>query len=157
MSERDKVWTIASGEYSDYRVHCACPSKEDADLLASRLNATRNSGYYDDFVVEELPVCDRDTQQVTVLYLTTTLWDNGTESDSGERLNTVWPFDYDESARLAVTWRWVRAPMHHHTGGRLDVSGTDHERVRKVFSDRRAELLSDLALRKVPERAGSRP
>jgi mRNA-degrading endonuclease toxin of MazEF toxin-antitoxin module len=44
--------------------------------------------------------------------------------------------------------------MHHDQGGRLEVWGTDHERVRKVYGDRRALIISDDAFRAQREVTG---
>ena len=149
------VWALSSGEYSDYHVMCVCPSKEDAGTLAARYNA--DSGPFGDAArVESLPVAGPDTQRVEILHLSTTLWDNGTESDTKQHVRTVWPFADYAGIPGAAAWRWVRAPMHRDAGGRLDVEGIDHERVRKVYSERRAEILADETgqLRKAPERKG---
>lgn len=116
--EVETVWVLAAGEYSDYRVMCACPSKEEAE--------------------------------------TTNLWDNGKESETKTSMRTVWPFADYAGIPSAVSWRWVRAPVHNNAGGRLTVEGIDHERVRKVFSERRAEIIGDETnqMRKVGERVG---
>lgn len=150
----ETVWVLSHGEYSDYRVMCACPSKDAAELLAARFNSTTSS--YDSASVEELPICGPDTQQVEILHVTANLWDNGKESETKTSIRTVWPFADFAGMPSAVSWRWVRAPVHNSAGGRLDVEGVDHERVRKVFGERRAQILADETgqLRKAGERTG---
>lgn len=143
---KDGIYVVSSGTYSDYSVLVACPSKKDADLLAQRYAASGGYGY-DDARVEWLPIVPGDVQQVTVLHMSTTLWDDGSETDTRERLTVKWPFELDDPKHADCTWRWVSAPMHHGKGGRLDVHGTDHERVRKVLGDQRALLITDDAYR----------
>jgi hypothetical protein len=150
VSEREVVYVISSGEYSDYSVLCACPSKEDAETLVSRMNAAGGSPYRGDCVVEELAMLPADAQQVEILHMSVTLWDDGRQADEHQHRQVEWPLGY----YVPVRWRWVRAPMHRDKGGRLEVSGTDHERVRKVYGDRRALLLSDDAFRAQREVAG---
>lgn len=150
------VWVVASGSYSDYRVLCACESKADADLLAARIRTTGN-WRRDDARVESLPlVRDPNVQRVEILSLQVNIWDDGTTTEDRLNVRVEWPFDALFDDAVPVQWRWVRAPIHHNKGGRLEVSGTDHERVRKTFSDRRAEILTDDALRAKTERRGRR-
>ena len=147
------VWVISSGSYSDYQVHAVVKGKrKDAEALARRANVGRQ---WDQYEIERLPVVEADVQQVEILTLTTTLWDNGKESERGGHTRIEWPFDATYGTP-AVSWRWVRAPIYNNCGGRLDVYGTDHERVRRVFSDRRAQLMADGAMRKIGEASGSR-
>lgn len=149
--KRDEVLVISSGSYSDYRVHAVVDgTREEAEALAAR--AQRHQGY-GDYEIETLPVVKPDVQRVSILLLTATVWDNDLVTDQRERTETTWPFDSPWDVR-DVSWRWVRAPIHQNKGGRLDVHGTDHERVRKVFSDRLAMLRTDDAMRAVGEMTG---
>lgn len=147
------VNVISSGSYSDYRVHAVVEGTlKDAKRLVDRANGIRDS-YHDEYVVESLPVVSPDVERVSILTIQEQIWDDGGTDEHHERTNVEWPFDtvYDLAD---VSWRWVRAPMHKNRGGRLEVRGTDHERVRKVFSDRRAALMADDALRAIRERKG---
>lgn len=150
----DEVWAVSSGCYSDYSVLCVCPSKADAEAVAAKFNAADK---YEEARVESFPVVDRTVEQLAVLKLQTTLWDDGTETDTREHVEHEWPFHWEEAARSKVVWRWVRAPMHHDKGGRLEVSGVDHERVRRVYSDHRAELIAEHAVRSRKEAKGRVP
>lgn len=144
------VWVVSKGTYSDYRVMCACRSKADASAVAAKYNA---SDSWASARVERLPIIGADVERVAVLSMTTTLWDNGEEADSRESMQFEWPFDsYRELA--PVRWRWVRGPIHKGKGGRLDVHGIDIERVRRVFSDKRAEIMATPALRIQQEAKG---
>lgn len=137
------AWVVSKGSYSDYRVLCVCPTKRDAETVASKYNA---GDAYADARVESLMVVDATVKRVELLHLSTTLWDDGRETDQRETRRDEWPFDALYGIP-AVYWRWVRAPMHKDAGGRLDVYGIDHERVRRVFSEQRAALISDDAYR----------
>lgn len=148
-------WVISRGSYSDYRVLCIVDGKKsDAKMLAARMNATGDS-WGDGYDIEEMPIVSPDVQRVEILNLTSEISDDGTTQERDPRISVEWPFDSLFGAP-DLSWRWVRAPCHNGKGGRLEVWGTDHERVRKVFSDRRAMLLSDDALRAKREATGSR-
>lgn len=140
------VYVIASGEYSDYRVLAVVDGTEaEAEVLAARAN---HGEPYKEFRVEALPVVAPDVQQITCLSMQVTIWDDGTTDEEHQRIDARWPFDLlwsDEGRPVGA--RWVRAPMHQGKGGRLEVRGADHERVRKTFSDLRAALLADDAMR----------
>ena len=149
----DHIYVVARGEYSDYSVLCACPSRKDAEAIAAKGNADED--VYGELRVERLPVYDASVQQAHVLNMTVTIWDDGRATAEHTVVRPEWPFDIlNEDELLPVVWRWVRAPTHDGKGGRLDVRGTDHERVRRVFSDRRAAIMADPALRAKRERRG---
>lgn len=140
----ETMWAITSGSYSDYRVLCLCQSKSDAKRLAARMNAAGGSI---DAEIEEFPVVsDPDVKQVETLRMNVDLWDDGSEGEERISYWTEWPFDRWADTR-PVQWRWVRAPVHNGRGGRLEVSGTDHKRARKVFSERKALVKNDDAFR----------
>lgn len=138
------IWVVSTGEYSDYRVMCACPTKADANAVMKKYNESGDN--WSDARVEQLPVVEASVEQIDVLTMEITIQDDDSLRDRGQRIRTEWPFDslYPHSP---VTWRWVRAPIHRGQAGRLEVSGTDHTRVRRVFSDKQAELLASPGLR----------
>lgn len=141
----DRVWLVSSGSYSDYRVHCAAPSKRAAKEIAAALNADQERGR---FMVESLPVIDR-AEQVTVYGIEAIITDAGTVREESVRDRDEWNVDPLYPYRLCpVTIRWVRAPIYNGQAGRLEVYGTDRERVGKTFSDMKAQLVADPALRK---------
>ena len=137
------MYVVSKGEYSDYRVMCVTDSKERAEHVADAYNATSPWAGAD---VEELPYVDSEPQRLHILTMTENLWDDGTTSETLERVELSWEFDllFPDHA-VPVGWRWVRAPIHRGRGGRLDVFGTDHERVRKVFGERKAQIRADEA------------
>lgn len=141
----ERVFAVASGSYSDYRILCACPTEADAEQIVAKLRIDTDGWHRDDTQVEEFMICTGDVEKQRLLWLQTTLWDDGRETDVKEEVRLEWPFDTIFDV-VAMSWRWVRAPMHNNRGGRLEVTGTNHELVRKVYSDRRAELIaSDVA------------
>ena len=140
------MWGVSRGSYSDYRMLCVCDSKKRAKEIAALT---------DDGMVEALPYFDRDPKRVTTFWLNENLYDDGTTDERYESQRTEWEFDMLYPERIApVRWRWVRASIHRGRGGRLEVSGTDLERVRKVFGDRRGMLLTDEAMRSRREARG---
>jgi hypothetical protein len=149
----DRSWGVSTGSYSDYRMLCICPSKRDAQAVAAKMRADKH-GWRRDARVEPLPVVTADVKKVDILMLTVTLWDDGSESEAGERVRSEWPFDALLDDAVPVSWRWVRAPCHNNRGGRLDVAGTDHVRVRKTFSEKRAQLVAEDAFRLQREKKG---
>ncbi|HKZ20334.1 MAG TPA: hypothetical protein VJQ57_09505 [Acidimicrobiia bacterium] len=148
----DEIHVVSSGLYSDYQVLCACPSKEDAETVAAKLRGDRD-GWRSDAVVETLPLVSGDVRKVEILLMQETVWDDGRTDRILDDIRAEWPFDSLRGI-VRVAWRWVRAPMHNNQGGRLEVWGTDHNRVRKVFSDRRAMALADDGFRMQREAKG---
>ncbi len=142
MSDKS-VWVVSSGSYSDYRVHCAAPSKKAAQSIVAALNGADEPIEY---FVERVPVIE-EAQRVTIYGLEAVISDDGTVREESIRDREEWNVDPLHPYRLCpVTVRWVRALIYHQAG-RLEVYGTDRERVRKTFSDMKAQLLADPALR----------
>lgn len=140
-------WAVSKGSYSDYGVLCICPDKKTAERIAHDVNAAESS-YGEPAFVEQIPFL-AESRMVQTYGLECEVWDNGTTSETRERNRVEHEADmlYPEHNR-PVMKRWVRAPMYHNKGGRLEVFGTDRERVRRVFSDTRAQLVADPVLRK---------
>lgn len=150
-SATKRMWAVSSGSYSDYRVLCACPTRKDAVEVARKV--CEAGSWHSDARVEEFMLVTAAVEQQPVLQLLVTLWDDGTEEGRREQVRNEWPFDSIFDV-VPMSWRWVRAPMHNNKGGRLEVEGTDHDLVRRTFSDKRAQILADDALRLAPERKG---
>lgn len=151
------VWVISSGSYSDYRVLCVVEgTKADAERLLVKIRGEQDIWTSSEASVERLPVVSADIEPVEVLDMRVNVWDDGTTTDERSNVRREWSFDLLYECG-AVSWRWVRAPVHNGKGGRLEVMGTDHEAVRRVFSDRRARLLAEDAFRLRHEAKGNRP
>ena len=144
MSDKS-VWVVSSGSYSDYRVHCAAPSKRGAREIVAALNGADE---WTKYFVEQVPVIEK-AERITVYGIEAVIEDAGTVREESVRDRDEWNVNplYPERLR-PVTVRWVRAPIYNGKAGRLEVYGTDEERVRKTYSDMRAQLLADPALRK---------
>jgi hypothetical protein len=148
------MYVVSSGSYSDYRVLCICDSKERAEQVAAALRAD-SDGWRSDAGVETLPLVTTTPEKVITYDWQIEIWDDGTTTCERKNTRTEWPFDplYGESI-TRVSWRWVRAPVHKNKGGRLEVKGTDRTRVAKVFTEKRAQLLSGPGLRDRSEAKG---
>lgn len=142
----DRIYVVSAGTYSDYAVLCACNSKSDAAIIAKKVTDS-GIGWRGDARVESLPVVTSDVAPVSVLRLSENIFDDDRLAGYDEQVRVEWPFDSLFGDAVPLHWRWVRAPIHEGKGGRLEVSGTDHERVRKVFSERKALLRTDDAFR----------
>ena len=150
MSDKS-VWLVSSGSYSDYRVHCAsdysvhcaAPSKKAAQSIVAALNGADGIRYF----VERVPVIEK-AERVTVYGIEAVIADDGTVRDESVLDRDEWNVNplYPERLR-PVTVRWVRAPIYNGKAGRLEVYGLDEVRVRKTFSDMKAQLLMDPVLR----------
>ena len=142
MSDKS-VWLVSSGSYSDYRVHCAAPSKKAAQGIVDALNGDDE---WIKYFVERVPVVDK-AEKVTIYGVEAIVTDDGTVREESVLDRDEWNVAplYPERLR-PVTVRWVRALIYHQAG-RLEVYGLDEERVRKTYSDMRAQLLADPALR----------
>lgn len=141
----DQVWLVSSGTYSDYRVHCAAPSKKSAKDIVTTLN---EADEWTKYFAEPVPVIEK-AERITVYGLEAVIEDAGTVREESVRDRDEWNVEPLYPDRLRpVTVRWVRAPCYNGRAGRLEVYGTDRERVRKTFSDVKAQLLADPVLRK---------
>lgn len=49
-----EMWTVETGEYSDHRVLCVCPTKKQAETIAAALNS--NNKRWGDAFIGTLPV-----------------------------------------------------------------------------------------------------
>lgn len=146
-------WVVSAGDYSDYKVMCICDSKKRAETVAMLYNADRET--YSTARVEQLPFVNADPVQVTSYLIRENIWDDGTTSEKRQTARKQWPFDalYPEDL-VPSAWRWVRAPIHNGKGGRLEVRGVDLSRVRRTFSDKRAQLKAEDAFRMKREATG---
>ena len=143
MSDKS-VWVVSSGSYSDYRVHCAAPSKKAAQEIVDVLNGADE---WIKYFVERVPVIEK-AERITVYGIEAIISDAGTVRKETVRDRDEWNVDPLLPERLRpVAVRWVRAPIYNGQAGRLEVYGLDEERVRKTYSDMRAQLLADPALR----------
>lgn len=149
-----KVYGIASGSYSDYRVHCIVETEDEAKKVVEKMNRIEvtTPGGYGCYEIEEFDLVDSTIERQPVMDRRRVIMDDGREMEDYERVEPQWPWDY--SGTPVLSWRWVRAPYLGGKGGRLEVTGTDHDLVRKVFEEKRAALLADDAFRAQHEMRG---
>ena len=140
----ESVWVVSSGSYSDYRVHCAAPSKKAAQGIFDVLNGDDE---WTKYFLEEVPVFEK-AERITVYGFEAVIADDGTVREESVCNRDEWNVNplYPERLR-PVTVRWVRAPIYHQAG-RLEVYGTDLELVRETFFNAKSQLVADPGLRK---------
>jgi hypothetical protein len=151
MADQKIMYALSQGDYSDYRVLAICETKEAAEAAAAKINQLEGRGYYE-VGIEEIAVVDESVHRTLVHHISIEILDDGTAGVEFSTERNIWSYDLQEIP--AAKWRWVRAPYIQDRGGRLDVHGTDLERVRKVFGEQRAALMADAAYRDRVEMAG---
>ncbi len=140
-----EMFAVSSGSYSDYQVLCVCPTKADAEAVAALVNEHIQ---FEHAEVESLPLITGDMEWPCRLTMQVRIREDAT-TDAKPDQHEKWP-PWNELP--SVEWAWDRE-FKAVPAGWLTVTGKDHERVRKVFSDRRAELIAVESLRL---RAGAR-
>lgn len=141
-----KMWAVSSGEYSDYGVICLCATEELANRIVEQIG---HDGYGAPFVEEFDIATTLPTPSIT-LRLECFISDTGQVIERAEHRYTHWVYEFDEPPKTPpVEWRWFRSEYGYgykygtkEVGGELQVYGVDHERVQRVYSDRKAELLA---------------
>lgn len=140
MTERAKgVWLVTQGIYSDYHVVCVCLTEDEAKAAAAKLDLLDPPGKYGDPAqVEPAPVATADdVRRTTTLHMSMFVYPDGTMNESESKYSQVSVSRPDPNCHIQRAQPW--------SGGyRLSISGDDHERVRKVYSEQRARLLADL-------------
>ena len=127
----DEIHIITSGSYSDYSVHAAVADEATGQRIVDELNANNK---YGDYTLETIPVTTGVTR-VIVLHMQwraiykddhewTSTWDRFGNEDDGVSNNAVKFFSRDDAM--------------------FTVSGYDHDAVRKVFSEKKAEYVARL-------------
>lgn len=132
MTEKKTIWAVSSGEYSDYGVDAVFASRELAEGYVRILTEnTSHLSYGDDRRIEEFTYYDALPDWKVILVARQTIGDS--------------PREYVE--RTWVSWEGetqVKANLWEHRGSvDIHVEGTDHQRVRKVFSEKLAQVKAD--------------
>jgi hypothetical protein len=130
-----KVWLVTTGSYSDYRVDSAWATEELATQFADRIKGD---------VLELEPRTELPTP-LSVLHLKCEVTEGGTERE-GEWIDETWS-GQDTSAATGETACRAYDLRAYGSGGRayvpITVFGTDHERVRKVYSEKKARAVAE--------------
>jgi hypothetical protein len=137
-----KVYLATSGSYSDYQVHHVFAREEDARAYTARLY----DGDVEEYELHEGPI---EVRTWHTLYWAT--WQPDSQPSAG-RLGNPWtyshgcPMDYDGNPRhIEIDWRDM--PQFKEGEGlqickQLQISGWDPDRIRKVYSEQRAQFLA---------------
>ena len=128
MSTYTTIWMVTSGWYSDITWAAAFTTKELAE------QSINEGGLGDD--IHELKLFDKELEKVSVL--TIGCGTNKGFALPGERGKWV-PWERTEIWHPELHQPPECEATHIRN---LVVTGTDHERVRKVFGERRAELMA---------------
>lgn len=133
-----KMWAVSSGEYSDYRVSYLCRTEKEAEAIAKILGDDGHGSHYvEDFEVVE----PSEFRPVTRLTLQCRIHQDGTVTD-------VPPDEWTSVDRGQLpdgAWSIRLQTMRDDANKdylELIVYGWDHEQVRHVYSDRRAQLIA---------------
>ena len=145
------IWTVSSGEYSDYAVNLIFEAKEDAERYATGMGL--DSLGKPCFRVEEFD-CVPDGTPFTMWKRLTVTW-----------LEHPWPwrhaddpnpYESDAICSSLGAEKWMAQPTVQKeiysvfgtrpASGYLCVTGDDHERVRKVFTEQLAGFKLELPL-----------
>ena len=125
-----KVYVATSGEYSDYRIAHVFARREDAD-------AYQGADQTEEYEVRDGPVEMRPKHGL--------IWSPGIPDREATSLalanphESSWPEDFDGDERN-VSHTWLGPPQR--TDPVLQVRGWDLQRVRKVYSEQRAQHLA---------------
>ena len=124
------VWMVTSGEYSDYSVSCVCATKADAEEVADRLNRSEVRHAYMRYRVEDVPlVTPGDVRVHIALHV---IFRDGETHEW-----TLTHTEFGDEGSRPESFAYELGESHVH------VWGTDHGRVRKVFSERVARMIAD--------------
>ena len=144
------VYAISSGAYSDYRVHWLLEDKEEAERLVNELN---DDGYDAPFVEEfdlaepgELVVnCELSLEFYFEIDVNEAIAVNQVDAEprTAKYIGHPRKLEWNRSIIPAYGRRGI---VERRSIVQLKVYGTDHERVRKVYSDSKAELLATPSL-----------
>ena len=137
------IYLITSGSYSDYSVHVAYPDKAEADRVVEELNKDKN---WDDYQVEELQVIT--ARQEAKLSLRMEFRDMVNFYIRDLRGLVRQDDRYVETENVRHIFPWQNGSPHtlhaYMLGSDMGfvVEGTDIERVRKTYSEKRAEWIA---------------
>lgn len=124
--KQEDAWIVSTGEYSAYLVVAVCASKEVAEEFIAKIDPKNYSA-------EKIPYWSKPPEISEVLRIHCTY-----ERETGEPRGS--PFEHVEKVIGKSN------PVDHHmsfvyAGVFLMISGTDHDRVRKVWSEKKAEAV----------------
>lgn len=134
------ITAISSGCYSDYSVGYIFEDPEDAEAWVKALNEGRYS-YLDEFETEEFTLVPKGTkvEHVTEYEISATLRPGGVVANVNESSEEIWEIDckHDHPSKRPTVYV---SPLfgNNRDSAILRITGSTHESVRKVFSERTA-------------------
>lgn len=146
--DRASVWALSKGEYSDYSVVAIFATKRQAEA-AQREAKNQPVEFGDDYRVESFPFFAEDASPpmvVTRYERHVDIMDDGSTGKERNSSHREWEFDQLYRCGRRPSVRFVRAPVHHDKGGRLEVRGTDEQAVAQAFSDNLARIRANVDL-----------
>lgn len=138
------IWVLSEGSYSDYSVVGVMPDQETAERVAEQLP------YHQ---AEEIPILD-DVEVVDFYRLTFQCDENGENHSENEQSYKVLRWG---SKPIRVSYNFqpaFRTPESKHYRppyGYLVIEGYDIERMRKVYSEKKARIIADEVYRRMPD------
>lgn len=153
------AYVVTEGSYSDYKIVAVFLDRSLADELCDR-----HKGWYGEPRVEEYEIVTALPAAIVTLRLQCTVTD-GTETESSERENVSTPDLFDgyavesqcKTQMYVIPSGGLLTPWPRQTEIKIHVEGTDHERVRKTFSEVKAQAIADFDLLVEARRARDRP
>ena len=139
MSGRRLVYAFVTGAYSDYGVEALFETRELAQMA---VDVTSESHSYSPRI-EEMWLYDEFPERIESWTMTVEVWDDGQVDEVLTRNESAYPWEHlwgipPERPRV----RYVRAPIHHDRGGRIEVYGQDRVGVQKALNDFRARVIA---------------
>lgn len=131
-----EVHVVTKGSYSDYEIIGVFADQGEAQSVCNHYN---QHDKYENWRVESMPLIEGEQVPVLELVLYFSYWPgrmyHGYDSaiSENESIKPHFPFEGEQVKTCEVEGS-------HQSG--FTVRGTDHERVRKVYSERRAELIA---------------
>lgn len=135
----DTIYLLSSGEYSSYQVHAA---SDDGELIRKMVESREPISRFAAYEYEEVPWLHEMPTLYIVRRMGARIDSEGVVSGAYDHGYSFWPFEYPASyLSTSPAKAEVRKLGSTFT---LDVSGTDRQKVAKVYGEKLARLQSEL-------------
>lgn len=134
------IYAIATGEYSDYCIRAVSDDKAAAEEWVNAL-VSEDGGWHTDARIEELIFIEKGVSPTKEHYvdLSQDLWNDGAEGELRINERDEYPIaSYNGAPPERPRVRFVRAPCHRGSGGRIEIRGNNTQAVMKVYSEQKA-------------------
>lgn len=133
-----EVWAVTEGEYSDYHVVCVCPSEETANATVEKLMAgSLPTAWGKRYRVEPFLFFNEPPDVVYQLHM------DIEDVESGDEPREFMTGYLSTNGPKHDCYHWVNVTYREPFMVSLNVNGMDHERVRKTFSEQRAQAKAE--------------